>query len=210
MGNRGLAAKRHAHQRRARGEPLVPARDRERDGALHDGRTHDRPNHIPRLRHQLVPEALGVGVDVGPAPAGGLLHSQIPQPRPDPVLALPRERESQRSRIVGIAPLLGQAAAGRLPERVDPRLVLRLVPHPGREPVAILDLPIHPEFLVVAVAPREITDQRLVLADFAASVSGDEAGAGVDQRRAFHSPGELEDVPRAVYVGGDRGLERRV
>ena len=205
-----LAPERHPHERRAGGESLVPAGVGKRDGALDDGGPDDRPRHPVFAGDELISQALGVGVDVRPAPPLGLLDPEVAQPPPDPLLPLAGDGEGQLAVIVGIPALLGKAPPRPFPEAVHPRLVLGFVADSRRQAITVLDLPFHPKFLVLAVASREVPEERFVFVDLPGTVPGDETGADVDERGALHPPGEGDGVAGAVHIRGDGGFERRI
>ena len=145
--------------------------------------------------HQLVAHALGVGVDVGPAPVAA---------RSTPRSVSSWRTQSLRSRasdsfsvalVVGIAPLLFQAVPGALAQHRHHLGVVGLGPHLGGHAVAVGDLLLDGEAgggqLVrragsTRPAPRPPTPRR--------AVAGDEAGAGVQDRRALHPLDEGDDV----------------
>ena len=205
-----LAAERHPDERGAGGEALVPAGVGERERALHDRRSHDRARDPVRARHQLIPEALRVGVDVRPAPTLRLFDAEVAEPAPDPFLPLAGDGERHRTRIVRIAAFLGEPLAGRFLKGVRARLVLRFVAHPDGEAFAVLDLLLHRELLVLPIAAREVADQGFILPHLARSHARDEAGADVHEGGALHPPGEGDGVPGPVDVRLERRLERRV
>ena len=119
-----LPLERQIDQRRRGGEPFVPAPKRIGDRALDDGRPDDGAHDAGLARHQLVAHALGVGVDVGPAPGRRALDPLLGHLGADPLLARARHRQLQRRLVVGIAVLLAQPLARLL---AQPRQHLRVV-----------------------------------------------------------------------------------
>ena len=121
---RVLPLERQVDQRRRGGEPLVPAAERIGDRALDDGGADDGAHDAGLAHHQLVAHALGVGVDVGPAPGRGPLDPLLGHLGADPLLARAGDGQLQRRLVVGIAVLLAQPRARLL---AQPRQHLRVV-----------------------------------------------------------------------------------
>ncbi len=138
-GEEVLPAHRHPNQRGGGGEPLVPSGKRKLESALDDGGTDDRPHHALFGGDELLAEALGVGVDVGPAPILRFREAEVGQARADPVLALSGDGEAEGLLVVGIAALLQKSLPRELAKPVGERFVLRFVAHARGEPLAVVD-----------------------------------------------------------------------
>ena len=208
---RVLPLERQVDERRRGGEPLVPAPKRIGHRALDDGGADDGAHDAGLTHHQLVAHALGVRVDVGPAPGRGPLDPLLGHLGADPLLAGAGDGQLQRRLVVGIAVLLAQTGARLLAQPGQHLRVVGQLADAHRAGRAVGDLLLDGELgtreLLVA---GEIAVQLLGFPDVARPIPGDEAGAGVNQRRPLHPLGEGDDVLGPLDVGAQRRLERRV
>ncbi len=212
-----MPLQRQERKRRAGGESLVPAREREAERALDDGRPDDGPADVA-ARDDLLAERLRIGVGVGPAPVAGALHPDLDEPLGDPELPLPTRGESQRLRVCRVAPLLAQALRRPLAELGNEGPILSRFALLRDAPLAVGNLLLGIEAGRVERAalgtgddvfsPREVAADGLVLEDHPVAVAGDEARGHVQQRRS-EAPTEAHGVARASRVHLDGKLEGR-
>ena len=194
-----VALEREVDQRRGGGEALVPAGERVAHRALDDGRAHDGADDVRLGGDQLVAEALGVRVGVGPAPVARALDAELGQlARASTSCARARPRASARRRR-GRGPLRRDACARCSRKRATCMRVVGLVAHALGDASRSRRSPARRENSTPGSSSlaREVADDGLVLPDRAGAVAGDEAGRDVDQRRALHPLGERDDVLRA-------------
>src|SRR5712692_877055 len=196
-----IALSSEIRERRAGVDALVPPGERIAERAFDYGGAHDgRDNRIARREHELLAEALGVAVSIGPSPTQCAIAANFLEPLFHPPLAHRFEN------VIAPFARIGVFIGARRAEFRLARLVMRFRfdPIDGRERVANFAPRVE-----IAPAIGTPVDRYVVFEAMAVGAAGRVAGRYVEQRRASLAA-KFDHVGDTSRVNRDRLLERRL